>query len=39
MSTTKTQRPERSSTPDQIGLVTYSILVTLLILSWAYIPA
>jgi hypothetical protein len=39
MSTTRTERPGWRWTPDEMGLVIYSILVTFLILSWAYIPA
>jgi hypothetical protein len=39
MSTTKTERPRRIWSSDETGLVIYSILVTFLMLSWAYIPA
>jgi hypothetical protein len=39
MSTTKTERPGWSWTSDETGVIIYSILVTFLVLSWAYIPA
>jgi hypothetical protein len=39
MSTTKIERPGWNRTSDTTAVVIYSILVTLLMLSWAYIPA
>ena len=39
MSTTKMVRPGWSWTSDKTWVAIYSILMTLLMLSWAYIPA
>ena len=39
MSTTKTERLGWNWTSDSTWVLIYSILVTLFMLSWAYIPA
>jgi hypothetical protein len=39
MSTAKMERPGWGWTSDTIAVVIYSVLVTFLMLSWAYIPA
>ena len=39
MSTATLKRPGWSWTSDTIAVVIYSVLVTFLMLSWAYIPA
>jgi hypothetical protein len=39
MITSKTEKSEWRCTSDETGVVICSILVTFLILSWAYIPA
>jgi len=39
MGAAETARPGWSCTSDAAGVIIYSILVTFLMLSWAYIPA